>query len=120
MRRKILPGQKELVTDTVLILKLVNYSNVQIGKIVGISSDQVGDILNDEKTAERFLKLKKTLSQAAYELIQTYLIEAVQVVADVMRTSEDDAIVLKAAGELFDRGGLPKASRSEQDVHRTE
>jgi hypothetical protein len=118
LRRKIRPGQKELVTDTVLILKLVNYSNVQIGKIVGISNNQVGEILNDPKTAERFMKLKQTLSQAAYELLQTYLIEAVQVVVDIMRTETDNMVVLKAAAEIFDRAGLPKASRQESSAHR--
>ena len=119
-RRKIRPGQRELVVDTVLILKLVNYSNIQIGKIVGISNSQVGEILNEPNTAERFVKLKQTISQAAYELLQTYLVEAVQTVVDVMRTSDDDAIVLKAAAEVFDRSGLPKQSRSDSTVHKTE
>ena len=118
-KRKILPGQNEFVTDMVIMLKLVNYSNVQVAKIVGVSRGQVAEILADEKVAERFAKLQKNLSGAAFDLLQTYLIEAVQTLVDVMRTADDNMVVLKAASEILDRAGIPKASRTESKVDKT-
>ena len=118
-KRKILPGQNEFVIDMVLVFKLVNYSNVQIAKIVGVSRGQVAEILNDPQVAERLAKLQKNLAGAAFDLLQTYLIEAVQTLVDIMRTEKDNQIVLKAAAEILDRAGMPKASRSESKVDKT-
>jgi hypothetical protein len=44
------------------------------------------------------------------------MLEAVQAVADVMRSSESDDMILKAAGDILDRGGVPKSSRGERKV----
>jgi hypothetical protein len=118
-RRRIIPGQNDFVVDMVLVFKLVNYSNVQIAKIVGVSRGQVAEILNDPSVAERLLKLQHNLSGAAYDLLQTYLIEAVQTLVDIMRTEKDNMIVLKAAAEILDRAGMPKASRTESKQERT-
>lgn len=117
-RRKILPGQHEFVIDMVLVFKLVNYSNIQIGKMVGISKNQVAEILNDPSVAERLQKLQHNIAGAAYDLLQTFLIEAVQTLVDVMRTETDNMIVLKAAAEILDRAGMPKASRTESTQQR--
>jgi predicted transcriptional regulator len=118
-RRKVLPGQQEFVTDMVLVLKLVNYSNTQIGNIVGISRNQVSQELEKPEVAERLMKLQKNIAGAAYDLLQTYLIEAVQTLVDIMRTEKDNMIVLKAAAEILDRAGMPKASRTESTQNRT-
>jgi hypothetical protein len=103
----------------VLVLKLVNYSNTQIGQIVGISRNQVAAMLAEPSVAERLEELQKNLAGAAYDLLQTYLIEAVQTLVDVMRTETDNMIVLKAAAEILDRAGMPKASRTESKVDKT-
>jgi hypothetical protein len=113
-RRKLVLGQKEFISDMTIILKLANYSNTQIAKIVGISRGQVKEIIEDHRVAERLTALRRNVPAAALEIIQLHMIEAAQTVIAVMRESQDDAIVLKAAAEIFDRGGLAKTSRTEK------
>jgi len=112
-RKFDIEGEQDLVSDMVVILKLANYTNTQIAMICGISRGQVKIFLEDGNVRKKYLALKEKLPQAALDLGRQYLIEAVQAVAHVMRTSTDDAIVLKAAGELFDRFGIPKSSKIE-------
>jgi hypothetical protein len=113
-RRFEIPGEESVVKEMALVLKLANYSNSQIAAIVGVSKGQVKDFVADPKFQNKLLYLKERLPEAALELGRAYLIEAVQAVAHVMRTSKDEAMVLKAAGEIFDRFGLAKLSRIER------
>lgn len=116
-RRKFsIAGEEELVKDMIVVLKLANYTHGQIASIVGVSRGQVGVFLQDEKLQAKMLHLREALPAAALELGKAYLIEAVQAVVHVLRTEKDNALVLKAAGELFDRFGLPKLSRTEATV----
>lgn len=107
-------GEEDVVKDMVLVLKLANYSNVQIGTIVGVSRGQVKTYIQEKDFQKKYLRLKEELPQAALNLGKAYLIEAVTAIVHVMRTEEDNAIVLKAAGDLLDRFGIPKLSRIER------
>jgi hypothetical protein len=119
-RRKFaIQGEEELVKDMIIVLKLANYTHSQIGSIVGVSRGQVGEYLQDEKLQAKMLHLREALPAAALELGKAYLIEAVQAVVHVLRTEKDNALVLKAASELFDRFGLPKLTRQEAVVENT-
>lgn len=113
-RKWTFEGEDELVKDMVLVLKLANYTHSQIASIVGVSRGQVGEILQDANVKKKYMRLKESLPQAALELGQAYIIEAVQTIVHVMRTADDYAVVLKAAGDLLDRFGIPKLSRLER------
>ena len=113
------PGEREHLIDMVIVLKLGGYSNNQIGSSVGISRGQVKEILDEAKTAERLLDLRNNLPSAALDLLHGYSIEAVQAIADVMRSTEDDALILKAAAEILDRVGIAKVSKAEREIHNT-
>lgn len=113
------PGEREHLIDMVIVLKLGGYSNNQIGSSVGISRGQVKEILEEPKTAERLLDLRNNLPGAALDLLHGYSIEAVQAIADVMRSTEDDALILKAAAEILDRVGIAKVSKAEREIHNT-
>lgn len=113
-RKKLLPAEIPHVQDTVIVLKLAGYTRSQIGKVIGISKGQVKEILEDSSVNERLVAVRQALPQAALDLLQGYMIEAVQAIIDVMRRTEDDKLILQAAGEILDRAGLPKASRQER------
>jgi hypothetical protein len=112
------PGEREHLIDMVIVLKLGGYSNNQIGSSVGISRGQVKEILEEVKTAERLQDLRNNLPGAALDLLHGYSIEAVQAIADVMRSTEDDALILKAAAEILDRVGIAKVSKAEREIHQ--
>jgi len=113
-RRNLLPGEIPHVIDTLIVLKLAGYSNTQMGKVIGLSRGQVREFLALVEVQERLVELRRALPQAALNLLQGYMIEAVQALVDVMRRTDDDKYILQAAGEILDRAGLPKASRQER------
>lgn len=114
LKKKFLPGEVEHIEDMVIVLRLAGYSKEQCARIVGISSSQITVILNSPAVSEKLVLFRAALPQAALDLLQGYMIEAVQTLVDIMRMADDDTVVLKAAGEILDRAGLAKASRQER------
>jgi len=97
-----------------VILQLGGYSRTQMSQIIGISRGQVREFLDTPEAKELLVGLRQRLPQAALDLLHGYMIEAVQAIVDVMRSSADDRYILQAAGEILDRAGLPKSSRQER------
>lgn len=112
-RTSVTEEELVVIKDMLVSLKLVAYTNSQCAAIVGLSKGQVKEIVGDHNFQQRLVSLKTKLPEAAINLGRAYLVEAVQAVAHVMRTEKDNALVLKAAGEIFDRFGLPKNTRAE-------
>lgn len=119
-KKKLLDVEIPHIKSMVSMLKVAGYNRVQISKVIGISRGQVTEFLEMPDVQKSIEDLRESIPAAAKELMQGYMIEAVQVVLDVMRTSEDDAIRLKAASEIFDRGGMPKMSRQERSEEHTD
>lgn len=113
-RIKLLPAEVPHVEQMIVVLKLANYSQVQMAKIIGISRDQVKEILEQPKINEEIVVLRSKIPEAALELLQDFMIEAVMVLADVMRTSNDDKLRMSAAEALLDRGGVVRVSKQER------
>jgi len=112
--RKLAVGEEQQIGMLVVVLKLASYSNLQIGRIVGVSKGQVKSFLDTPEAQQLLVELRTKISEAALELLHGYMIEAVQSIANVMRHAEDDKMILQAAAEILDRGGIPKASRQER------
>jgi hypothetical protein len=102
-----------VIKDCIVSLKLVGYTNTQIATIVGLSKGQTKEIVNDPNFKRRLAAISKKLPEAAFLLGQAFLVESVMAVMHVMRTENDNTLVLKAAAEMFDRFGIPKLTRSE-------
>jgi hypothetical protein len=119
-RRELLPGEIPHVIDTLIVLKLAGYTRSQMAKVIGISRGQIREYLEMPEVEERLVELRQALPQAALNLLQGYMIEAVQALVDVMRRTSDDKYILQAAGEILDRAGLPKASRQERHIEHEE
>lgn len=111
---RILPGEIIHVQSMVAVLHIAHYTKQQIARIIGISRGQVREFMEAPEVNELIVKMRAELPAAALELMEGYQIEAVQAIVDVMRVSEDDSQVLKAASEILDRTGLPKVSKQEQ------
>lgn len=118
--RKLHPTEEPYIKDMVVVLKLASYSRFQMAKIIGISKGQVAKYLEDPEVIEKLVLLREQLPSAALELLHGYMIEAVQTIAEIMRHSQDDKMILQAAAEILDRGGMPKASRQERLNENTE
>lgn len=107
----------DVIKDQLVALKVIGgYSDLQCSMIVGISKGQVREIVRDPNFKKRVDATKRNLPAAAINLGQAYLVEAVQAVVHVLRTESDNALVLRAAGEMFDRFGIGKVSRTEMKI----
>lgn len=111
---KLLPVEREYVGHMVVVLKVAGYSRSQIARVAGVSKKQVTEYLADPNITEMITLLRANLPAAAIDLMQGYLLEGVLVLVEIMRNETDAATRIKAVQELFDRGGLPKASRQER------
>lgn len=114
---RLLPGEIPAVQNMVAVLHIAHYPKVQIARIIGISKQQVTEFLEDPGVNEMIVTLRAGLPSAALDLMEGYMIEAVQAIVDVMRSSQDDAVVLRAASDILDRTGLAKISKRE--THNT-
>lgn len=112
-RTKVTDEELVVIKDMLVSLKLVSYTNTQCAAIVGLSKGQTREIVNDPNFKSRLLSLQKKMPEAAINLGRAYLVEAVQAVAHILRTEEDNALVLRAAAEMFDRFGIPKTTKTE-------
>lgn len=113
---KLLPVEIPHVQNLVAILKLANYSRNQISSVIGISRDQTSEFLADPHVLDQITFLRARIPQAAIEILEGYMIEALLVYVDVIRSSEDDKLRIMAASEILDRGGVPKVSRQERNT----
>lgn len=114
---KLLPQEVPHVEDMVVILKLANYSRIDISRIIGISRDQVAEMLAKPAVLEKLVMLRQAIPGAAIELLQDFMIEAVMVLVDVMRNNNSGSKErIQAAEAVLDRGGMPKLSRQEKHV----
>lgn len=117
---RLLPGEIPAVQNMVAVLHIAHYPKTQIARIIGISKQQVTEFLEDPAVSEMVITLRNGLPSAALDLMEGYMIEAVQAIVDVMRVSQDDAVVLRAASEILDRTGLAKVSKQERHVTNEE
>jgi len=120
-KRKIfVVGEENHARAMVVVLRLAGFSHSQIASVVGVSKGQVKKLLSEPEVAQELVELQADLPRAALELLQSYTIEAVQALASVLRETKDDKLIIQAAGEILDRAGIPKVSKSESKVGRTE
>lgn len=118
-RARLLPAEVPHVEQMVVVLKLANYSRVDMAKIIGISRDQVREILEKPQINEEIAILRKKIPAAALELLEGYMIEAVVVLAEEMRSATESRWRIAAAESVLDRGGVIKVSKQER-IERTE
>jgi len=119
IKRRIRPGEESHIINQLVILKIAGYTNMQMGRVIGISRGQVAAYFDRPEINELLIETRANLAEGAAFLLKSYSIEAVQAIADVMRSSSDDKMIVTAAAEILDRSGLPKASRSESKIHKT-
>lgn len=113
-RTKVMPVQEDYIDNMVCIFKIAGYSNTQAAQAIGISKGQVKEILEKPHVVEQIAILHAQIPQAAVDLLQSLMIEAVISIADVMRTATDDKTIIAAAESILDRGGAPKVSRQDR------
>src|SRR5580765_4513978 len=84
-KKKISEATRPYIGNMVAVLHLAHYPNTQIARIVGISRNQVAEMLQEPEIVEMIVTLRSEIPEAALSLMEGYSIEAVQAIVDVMR-----------------------------------
>lgn len=113
-------GELEHKLNMTIILSVAGYTNGQIAASLGETRKTVGEWKKDPKWNEEYNRVVNSLTDSAKILLQSYQIEAVHTLIVLMRTSEEDGVILKAVGEILDRGGIPKTSRKENEINNND
>lgn len=104
-----------------LVLRAAGLRPGQIAEITGYSPSRVSVVLNDPRAKAMIHRMagdniRQQLVDAR-ELIQSYVGEAIETVAELMRDAESEPVRLGAAKDILDRGGFkPKEVVSNESV----
>lgn len=101
--------------DIACYLKAMDFSYGYISESLGVSLDVVKKwFTNDELgMQDRVAEIRESYTAGAIKLMKTYAIELVEMVMEIARTTDDEALVLKIAVEMWDRMGIAKVNKSE-------
>lgn len=107
--------ERRLKQEFLCYLKAGGFSHSYCADALGIARSTVTSWLDDEELNLR-AKIEKTREQmtvAGVELIQSYLIEIIEVEMTLMRETDDEGLASKIGFELLDRIGIAKINKSE-------
>jgi hypothetical protein len=101
--------------DVACYLKAMDFSYGYIAESLGVTKDVLKKwFTNDELgMQDRVAEIRESYTAGAIKLMKTYAIELVEMVMEIARTTEDEALVLKIATEMWDRMGIAKVNKSE-------
>lgn len=100
-------------------LKAADFSYTYIGEALGVSKDTVRRWFADPEMHKIVEGIHADYVQGAVRLLKTYAIEAIEIVMEIARATDDDGVALKAALEVLDRLGISKVNKSESVVAST-
>jgi hypothetical protein len=112
-RRERLPGEMIHKKRLAAILKVAGFENTYIAASLNEEHTTIGNWLREPEVLEFYHYTLDHLTESATLLLRTYAIDAIETIAEIMRTSVDETTALKAATEILDRIGVVKASRVE-------
>lgn len=96
------------------VLKAADFSYTYIGDAVSMSKDTVRRWFADDPVmAETVEEIQASFVDGAVRLLKTYAVEAVEMLMELARSTEDDKVALQAITEVLDRIGLSKVNKSE-------
>lgn len=106
--------------EAACFFKAADFSYTYIGEALGTTRGTVkGWFQSDDKMFKRVEEIRMDFLDGALKLLKTYAIELVEMLVDIARGSEDDAIRLRAITEGLDRLGLAKVNKSESVASTT-
>lgn len=99
---------------TACLLKATDFSYGYIAEAVGMSKETVRRwFANEPAMAKNVEEIQQHFQDGAVKLLKTYAIEAVEMLMELARSTEDDKVALQAITEVLDRIGLSKVNKSE-------
>jgi hypothetical protein len=94
-------------------LKAQDFSYAYIADCLGITRDICKKWAQEDEIRDEVDKITKDFVGGAIKYAKTYAIEMLDMLAEIARTTDDDATAIKAITEFLDRIGLTKVNKSE-------
>lgn len=93
--------------------KAADFSYTYIAQALNTTKSIVSHWFEDEEMQKRTLQVREDHTAGAVRLIKTYMIEAVETLMQIARTTFDEKIAKEILQDLLDRGGVTKVNKSE-------
>lgn len=110
--------------ETACLLSAANFSEAYIADALGTTRGVVnGWFKNDDRMHPRVLQIKDEMTSGALKLLRSYLLEAVEMLMDLARSTDDEVLAARILQDFLDRGGISKVNKSEsvsaQEIRQT-
>lgn len=107
--------EREMKQEIACYLKAQDFSHSYIGDAVGVSRSTVASwFTNPElRLMERVATIRKDFINGTVKLLKSYLIEIVESLMDIMRTTTDEKLAVDIGFQILDRVGLSKVNKSQ-------
>jgi len=103
-----------LAKEAACLLSAAGFSEAYIAEALGTTRGVVnGWFKNDEALADRVLQIKDEITVSAVKLIRSYMLEGVEMLMEIARTTTDEKLAASVIQDLLDRGGVSKVNKSE-------
>lgn len=113
--------ERQLKQRVFVYLKAGGFSNTYCADALGISTTTVDSWLADEelKLKAEIAKVSADYIEAGVTMIQSYILEIVESLMDIFRTTEDEKLAKEIGFEMLSLVGIVKANKSESVSTRT-
>ena len=113
--------ERQLKQQMLCYLKAGGFSNAYCAEAFDVSRATIDRWLADEELNLRaqIAEISANYIAAGVTMMQSYLIEIVEGLMDVFRTTEDENVAVKIGFEMLDRLGVSKVNKSESAVAAT-
>ena len=100
--------------ETACLLIAAGFSESYAAEALGTTKGVVnGWFKNDERMHARVIQVKDEITTGALKLMRGYLLEAVEMLMSIARSTDDEALAVRVLQDFLDRGGISKVNKSE-------
>ena len=105
--------------ESACYLKAADFSYTYIGDALNTTKSIVKRWFEEPAMRERVAEIQEDYIDGGVKLLRTYVIELIEMLVEIARTTSDEKIAIQAITEALDRAGLTKVNKSESASVRT-
>lgn len=114
--------ERNLKQEMLCYLVAAGMSRTYCADALGVARSTITGWLDDDelKLRERAAALNDNMLKAGVNMIQTYVLEIIEALMDIFRTTQDEAVAVKIGFEMLDRLGISKIQKVEANRRVTQ
>lgn len=100
--------------ETACLLQAAGFSHSYIADALSLTRGVVGGwFKNDQEMVKRVAQIHEEIIDGSVKLLRSYTLEAIEMLMEIARKTEDDEVARKCLNDILDRAGVSKVNKSE-------